>query len=220
MVLLTHAGDDTGRLFLVLQPGMIVVFENDPGVESAQTFLDIRERVSDAGNEEGLLGLAFDPAYAENGYLYVYYSASRPRRSVVSRFSVSPGDADRADPDSELVFMEVEQPYSNHNGGHIVFGPDGMLYVGLGDGGAAGDPQGNGQDTSTLLGSILRIDVSRLDSLGTYAVPDDNPFAGSGGDGPRRDMGLRPPKPVAVQLRLGGRDALGGRRGPEPLRGG
>ena len=179
MVLLTHAGDDTGRLFLVLQPGMIVVFENDPGVESAQTFLDIRERVSDAGNEEGLLGLAFDPAYAENGYLYVYYSASRPRRSVVSRFSVSPGDADRADPDSELVFMEVEQPYSNHNGGHIVFGPDGMLYVGLGDGGAAGDPQGNGQDTSTFLGSILRIDVSRLDSLGTYAVPDDNPFAGS-----------------------------------------
>ena len=205
MVLLTHAGDDTGRLFLVLQPGMIVVFENDPGVESAQTFLDIRERVSDAGNEEGLLGLAFDPAYAENGYLYVYYSASRPRRSVVSRFSVSPGDADRADPDSELVFMEVEQPYSNHNGGHIVFGPDGMLYVGLGDGGAAGDPQGNGQDTSTLLGSILRIDVSRLDSLGTYAVPDDNPFAGSGGAarGEIWAYGLRNPWRFSFDLEAG-----------------
>ena len=181
MVLLTHAGDDTGRLFVVLQPGRIVVFENDPAVESTHTFLDIRERVSDAGNEEGLLGLAFDPAYVENGYFYVYYSAARPRRSVISRFSVSPGDPNRADPGSELVFMEVEQPYSNHNGGHLVFGPDGMLYVGLGDGGAAGDPQGNGQDTSTLLGSILRIDVSRLDDLGTYEVPDDNPLAGSGG---------------------------------------
>ena len=181
MVLLTHAGDDTGRLFVVLQPGRIVVFENDPGVESTHTFLDIRERVSDAGNEEGLLGLAFDPAYVENGYFYVYYSAARPRRSVISRFSVSPGDPNRADSGSELVFMEVEQPYSNHNGGHLVFGPDGMLYVGLGDGGAAGDPQGNGQDTSTLLGSILRIDVSRLDDLGTYEVPEDNPFAGRGG---------------------------------------
>ena len=181
MVLLTHAGDDTGRLFVVLQPGRIVVFENDPAVESTHTFLDIRERVSDAGNEEGLLGLAFDPAYVENGYFYVYYSAARPRRSVISRFSVSPGNPNRADSGSELVFMEVEQPYSNHNGGHLVFSPDGMLYVGLGDGGAAGDPQGNGQDTSTLLGSILRIDVSRLDDLGTYEVPDDNPLAGSGG---------------------------------------
>ena len=181
MVLLTHAGDDTGRLFVVLQPGRIVVFENDPAVESTHTFLDIRERVSDAGNEEGLLGLAFDPAYVENGYFYVYYSAARPRRSVISRFSVSPGDPNRADPGSELVFMEVEQPYSNHNGGHLVFSPDGMLYVGLGDGGAAGDPQGNGQDTSTLLGSILRIDVSRLDDLGAYEVPEDNPLAGRGG---------------------------------------
>ena len=205
MVLLTHAGDDTGRLFLVLQPGMIVVFENDPGVESAQTFLDIRERVSDAGNEEGLLGLAFDPAYAEDGYFYVYYSASRPRRSVVSRFSVSLGDPNRAEPGSELVFLEVEQPYSNHNGGHIVFGPDGMLYVGLGDGGAAGDPQGNGQDTSTLLGSILRIDVSRLDSLGTYAVPDDNPFAGSGGTarGEIWAYGLRNPWRFSFDLEAG-----------------
>ena len=178
MVLLTYADDESGRLFVVLQPGRIVVFENDPGVESAQTFLDIRERVNDAGNEEGLLGLAFDPAFAENGHFYVYYTASRPRRSVVSRFSLSAGDANRADPDSELVFLEVEQPYRNHNGGHLAFGPDGMLYVGLGDGGSSGDPRGNGQDTSTLLGSILRIDVSALDELGSYAAPPDNPFAG------------------------------------------
>ena len=178
MVFLTYAERESGRLFVVLQPGRIVVFENDPGVESARTFLDIRERVNDAGNEEGLLGLAFDPAFAENGHFYVYYTASRPRRSVVSRFSVSPDDHNRADPDSELVFLEVEQPYRNHNGGHIAFGPDGMLYVGLGDGGSGGDPRGNGQDTSTLLGSILRIDVSALDETGRYAVPPDNPFAG------------------------------------------
>ena len=181
MVFLTYAERESGRLFVVLQPGRIVVFENDPGVESARTFLDIRERVNDAGNEEGLLGLAFDPAFVENGHFYVYYTASRPRRSVVSRFSVSAGDPNRADADSELVFLEVEQPYRNHNGGHLAFGPDGMLYVGLGDGGSSGDPRGNGQDTSTLLGSILRIDVSVLDQLGGYAVPPDNPFAGGEG---------------------------------------
>ena len=182
MVLLTHAGDDSGRLFLVLQPGRIVVFENDPNAELPQTFLDIRNLVSDAGNEEGLLGLAFDPAYTDNGYFYVYYSAADPRRSVISRFSVSSSDPNRADRSSELVVLEVEQPYSNHNGGHLAFGPDGMLYVGLGDGGAAGDPQDNGQDLSTLLGIILRIDVSRLDAVGGYAIPKDNPFAGSGGN--------------------------------------
>ena len=181
MVLLTHAGDDSGRLFLVLQPGRVVVFENDPRVELAQTFLDIRNLVSDAGNEEGLLGLAFDPAYIENGYFYVYYSAAEPRRSVISRFSVTSSDPNRADHSSELVILEVEQPYSNHNGGHLAFAPDGMLYVGLGDGGAAGDPQDNGQDLSTLLGSILRIDVSRLDGVGGYAIPEDNPFAKSEG---------------------------------------
>ena len=180
MVLLTYPEDGSGRLFVVLQPGRIVVFENDPGVESAETFLDIRERVNDSGNEEGLLGLAFDPAFAENGYFYVNYTASGPRRTVVSRFSVDAGDPNRADADSELVFLEVSQPYRNHNGGHVAFGPDGMLYVGLGDGGSSGDPRGNGQDTSTLLGSILRIDVSALDETGGYAVPPDNPSAGGG----------------------------------------
>ena len=195
MVLLTYPEDGSGRLFVVLQSGRIVVFENDPGVESAETFLDIRERVNDAGNEEGLLGLAFDPAFAENGYFYVNYTASEPRRTVVSRFSVSAGDPNRADAGSELVFLEVAQPYRNHNGGHVAFGPDGMLYVGPGDGGSSGDPRGNGQDASTLLGSILRIDVSVLDETGGYAVPPDNPFAG--GDGSARPeiwaYGLRNP---------------------------
>ena len=195
MVLLTYPDDGSGRLFVALQPGRVVVFENDPGAESARTFLDIRERVNDSGIEEGLLGLAFDPAFAENGYFYVNYTASGPRRTVVSRFRVDAGDPGRADADSELVFLEVAQPYRNHNGGHVAFGPDGMLYVGLGDGGSRGDPRGNGQDTSTLLGGILRIDVSALDETGGYAIPPDNPFAG--GDGTARPeiwaYGLRNP---------------------------
>ena len=180
MVHLTYSGADDNRLFLVLQPGHIVVFDNDRDVASTKTFLDIRGQVNDKGDEEGLLGLAFDPAYETNGRFYVYYSASGPRRSVISRFSVSPDDPDRADPSSELKIMEVAQPYANHNGGHVLFGPDGYLYVGLGDGGLGGDPHGNGQDPSTLLGTILRIDVSTLGAEGGYAIPPNNPFAGRG----------------------------------------
>ena len=181
MVFLTHAGDDTNRLFLVLQPGRIMVFPNQSDVSRAEVFLDIRDRVNDRGNEEGLLGLAFDPRFAENGYFYVYYSASNPRRSVLSRFSVSEEQANQADPDSERVVLEVPQPHSNHNGGAIHFGVDGYLYVALGDGGSAGDPQGNGQDPGTLLGSILRIDPAAPSGYGNYSVPRDNPFVGVSG---------------------------------------
>ncbi len=195
MVVLIDPDDGSDRLFLVLQPGRIMVLPDDPGVSSADTFLDIRQRVNDGGNEEGLLGLAFDPAYESNGYFYVYYSASGPRRSVISRFSVSVANPDVADSDSELIVLEVPEPYSNHNGGQIVFGPDGFLYIGLGDGGNRNDPDGNGQDRSTLLGSILRIDVSTPDDQSTYAVPADNPFVDSG-DGTRAEIwayGLRNP---------------------------
>ena len=181
MVALTYPDDGTHRLFLVLQPGVIMVFPNDQDVTSATTFLDISARVSDRGEEEGLLGLAFDPDYRSNGYLYVYYSAAEPRRSVVSRFSVSADDPDAADLESQRIFLEVLQPFSNHNGGQLVFGPDGYLYVGLGDGGSAGDPSENGQNRSTLLASILRIDVSTIDSEGAYAIPRDNPFVGEEG---------------------------------------
>ncbi len=181
MVHLTYSSETDDRLFVVLQPGQIVFFEDRPDAAEVRTFMDIRERVSNRGNEEGLLGLAFDPAYESNGYFYVYYSAANPRRSVIARFSVDPGDPDRADASSETQILVVPQPYSNHNGGHLVFGPDGYLYVGLGDGGSANDPNGNGQDRTTLLGSILRIDVSTLDSQGRYSVPPDNPFAGEGG---------------------------------------
>ena len=182
MTSLTYADDGSDRLFVTLQPGRIMVFLNNQGVKEAAVFLDIRARVSDRGNEEGLLGLAFDPDYATNGYFYVYYSAAGPRRSVLSRFSASADDPMAADPDSERIVLEVPQPFSNHNGGQIVFGPDGYLFIGLGDGGRADDPFGNGQDTSTLLGTILRIDVSAIDRAGTYAIPTDNPFVGEGGD--------------------------------------
>ena len=178
MVFLTYPGDGSNRLFLVLQPGCIMVFPNDESVSSAKEFLNIQNRVNDEGNEEGLLGLAFDPDYATNGFFYVYYSAGGPRRSVVSRFSVSEDDPNRADYVSEEVILVVPQPYGNHNGGNILFGPDGYLYIGLGDGGSGGDPQGNGQNPGTLLGSILRIDP-RTPSVGrNYSIPSDNPFVG------------------------------------------
>ena len=195
MVDLTFPDDGTNRLFLVLQPGRIEVFENEQSVDSTKTFLDITGRVNDGGNEEGLLGLAFDPDFRTNGHFYVNYTASSPQRTVVSRFSVSADDPDRADPRSEQVILEVEQPFSNHNGGQVAFGPDGYLYIGLGDGGSAGDPRGNGQNLDTLLGTILRIDVRSTGAGNPYAIPSDNPFAGND-DGARGEIwayGLRNP---------------------------
>ena len=167
------AGDD--RLFVTEQSGRILAFADDQDVDEAQEFLDIRDRVNDSGSEEGLLGLAFDPQYDGNGYFYVYYSASGPRRSVVSRFVVNT-DGRTADSDSERVILEIEQPFANHNGGQLAFGPDGFLYIGLGDGGSAGDPMDHGQNTRTLLGSILRIDVSGSTPGTPYTIPRDNPL--------------------------------------------
>ena len=195
MVHLTYPDDGSNRLFLVLQAGRVMAFDNDRDASSLETFLDIRNRVNDRGEEEGLLGMAFDPAYSANGYFYLYYSAASPRRSVISRFSVSGQDPGRADPASEHIVLEVLQPYANHNGGHLAFGPDGYLYIGLGDGGARGDPDENGQDLSTLLGTILRIDVDAIGSGGSYGIPPSNPFVGRGG-GAREEIwayGLRNP---------------------------
>ncbi len=172
MTNLLQAGE---RLFVTEQRGRIISLADDA---EASVFLDIRERVSDAGNEEGLLGLAFDPDFEANEHFYVYYSAGQPRRSVVSRFAASRADTGVADADSELVILEVPQPFSNHHGGQLAFGPDGMLYIALGEGGSGGDPQGNGQNISILLGSILRIDVSAVGLVGGYDVPMDNPFVG------------------------------------------
>jgi glucose/arabinose dehydrogenase len=168
--------DGTDRVFVVEQAGTIYVFENDASVESAEVFLDIEEKVSRQGNEEGLLGLAFHPQFSSNNYFYVYYSAANPRRSVVARYEVDPNNPDRALEDSETILMEIAQPYGNHNGGQISFGPDGYVYIGLGDGGSGGDPQNNGQDPSTLLGSIIRIDVDNPADGQLYGIPNDNPF--------------------------------------------
>ena len=172
---LQHAGDNTNRIFVVEQAGVISVFPNDATIASKKTFLDITAKVNDSGNEEGLLGLAFHPNYESNGYFYVNYTASSPRRTVISRFTVT-SNPDVADPASELVILEYNQPYSNHNGGQVAFGPDGYLYIASGDGGSGGDPQGNGQSRATLLGKILRIDVNSTVGTKQYAIPDDNPY--------------------------------------------
>ncbi len=173
---LQHAGDGSNRLFVVEQAGKIHVFRNDPAVANASVFLDITARVNDEGNEEGLLGLAFHPSYENNGYFYVNYTASSPRRTVISRFQVSTSDPDVANPESETVILEFDQPYSNHNGGQIVFGPDGYLYIGTGDGGSGGDPQNNAQNRSRLLGKMLRIDIDNTSPGNAYAIPGDNPY--------------------------------------------
>ena len=193
-VFLTHAGDGSNRLFVVEQAGRIYVFPNDDSTRGAEIFLDISDRVSRSANEEGLLGLAFHPEYPANGDFYVYYSATNPRRSVLSRFVVDGSEPNRADQASEQVILEVAQPYGNHNGGALVFGPDGYLYVGLGDGGSGGDPQGHGQNLGTLLGSIIRIDPDAPSAGNLYGIPVDNPF--SNRDGARGEIfayGLRNP---------------------------
>ncbi len=170
--------DKTNRIFVTEQAGIIRIFPNDQQAAESLIFLNISDQVSERNNEEGLLGLAFHPDYTSNGYFYVYYSAANPRRSVVSRFSVDKSNPNMANKDSEFIIMEIPQPYGNHNGGQMVFGPDGYLYIGLGDGGSGGDPTGNGQNSATLLGSILRIDVTGVSQDKRYLIPEDNPFVG------------------------------------------
>jgi glucose/arabinose dehydrogenase len=174
---LTHAGDGTDRLFVVQQDGFIKVFPNDSTTLTSQTFLNVSAKISSPGAEEGLLGLAFHPQYASNGYFFINYTAPNPLRTVISRFHVSadPSVADTA----EQVILEMLQPYSNHNGGMIAFGPDGYLYIGTGDGGGAGDSLNNAQSLSTLLGKILRIDISASTPGSPYKIPGDNPFKGN-----------------------------------------
>lgn len=172
-----HAGDNSDRIFVVEQRGVISVFQNDANAAEKTEFLAIENRVDDSGNEEGLLGLAFHPDFESNGFFYVNYTASNPNRTVISRFSVTSSNTNQANPASELVLLEYDQPYSNHNGGQISFGPDGYLYIAVGDGGSGGDPQGNGQNRKTLLGSILRIDIDQKDGAMQYSIPEDNPFA-------------------------------------------
>jgi glucose/arabinose dehydrogenase len=181
---LTSPRNDS-RLFVVEQAGRIRIIKS--GQLLAQPFLDIASRVS-SGGERGLLSVAFHPSYAANGFFYVNFT-DLAGNTRVERFKVS-SNPDVADVASSKLILGVTQPFANHNGGLNVFGPDGMLYIGLGDGGSGGDPQGNGQRTNTLLGKILRIDVDNGDP---YSIPSGNPFARQGGLPEIWAYGLRNP---------------------------
>ena len=165
-----------GRLLVNERGGRVVVV--DPSDGATSTALDIGDRVLGQG-EQGLLGLALDPAWPDDTSVYVHYTDGRGR-TVLSEFTMTSTESLEIDPGSETVLIQLDQPFANHNGGQLAFGPDGHLYVGLGDGGAGGDPMGNGQNPETLLGSILRLDVGAGDGE-PYAVPDDNPFVDGGG---------------------------------------
>lgn len=193
-VLVTHAGDE--RIFVVEQAGVIWILDQEQRLP--EPFLDLRQQVNDQANEQGLLGLAFHPDYGENGFFYVNYTGANGETRI-SRFSRSQ-DPNRADPDSQSALLSIDQPYRNHNGGAIVFAPDGYLYIGTGDGGSGGDPLGNGQSLDSLLGKILRLDV---DVVQPYAIPGDNPFAQGGGRPEIWAYGLRNPWRIAFDAHSG-----------------
>lgn len=191
-VFLTHAADSTDRIFIVEQAGRIKVFPNSSNASSAKEYLNITDRVS-SGGEKGLLGLAFHPDYETNGYFYVNYTASNPERTVISRFQVT-NNPDSANKNNEFQILTFSQPYGNHNGGWIGFGPnDGYLYIATGDGGSGGDPENRAQNITVLLGKILRIDV---DGGTPYAIPPTNPFIDSTNAEVRKEIfawGMRNP---------------------------
>jgi uncharacterized repeat protein (TIGR03806 family) len=203
-VFLTYAPDGTNRVFVVEQGGLIWVFENRPDVTTRSLFLDLSLVVDDSQNEMGLLGLAFDPSFATNRFFYVNYTASGAACAAGSgmctkivRYSAPAATPNTADPASASAVMEFVQPYDNHNGGMMTFGPDGYLWIGAGDGGFFGDPNGNGQNVNAVLGKILRIDPSGdaypSDSRRNYRIPPGNPYAGGGGAPEWWARGLRNP---------------------------
>jgi glucose/arabinose dehydrogenase len=176
-IFITAPPGDTDRLFIVEQNSAKIKILTS-GEVLATPFLDISSLVKAAGNEQGLLGLAFHPNYGSNGFFYLNYTADTSGDTVIARYQVSGGDPNQADPGSKFEIVTIPQPFSNHNGGMLAFGPnDGYLYIGMGDGGAAGDPGDRAQDEGELLGKMLRIDV---DSGSPYAIPLDNPYVGGG----------------------------------------
>jgi len=199
---MSEAPDGSGRFFIVYQVGKILIVKKGSDGSQAKEFLNIENRHPYFDNEDGLLSIAFHPGFKTNGLFFIYYNqrnrpeemrryqdgrpTSFPYRSVVSEFKVSATDPDKADLSSERILLEVPQPFGNHKGGELAFGPGGYLYLGLGDGGAADDPFGSGQNTTTLLAKMLRIDVNTRSTVGwgrykydlPYGIPADNPFAG------------------------------------------
>ena len=226
-VLLASHPSDGDHVYVLTQPGHVFRIPRDGSDNKRQVFLDWTARClaqpafmdasNGAGWEEGLLGFAFDPRFPKERYVYIYYTEKTGekegrrgrkvpiRGSVLSRLTVVDGAAGPvAEPASELRILEVPQPYGNHNGGTIVFGPDRMLYVVLGDGGAANDPHGNGQNLGTLLATILRIDVLGATAAEPYGIPDDNPFVGT--EGARGEIwayGLRNPWRISFDRKTG-----------------
>ena len=215
---MSEAPDGSGRMFIVYQDGKIMIVKRESDGGDAKEFLNIEDRHPHFDNEDGLMSIAFHPGFKTNGLFYVYYNQKNPAdqhtqpqnypfRSVISEFKVSAADPDQADMSSERILFEVPQPFSNHKGGELAFGPDGYLYLGLGDGGAGDDPFGSGQNTATLLAKMLRIDVNTRTTLGKgirarqlqYGIPSDNPFVSEpdmNGLGARKEIfayGLRNP---------------------------
>lgn len=204
-IYVTNAGDGSNRIFVIAQRGVVHAFEATPDASETKVFLDIRKRTTyiDKEFEEGLLGLAFHPKFKENGEFFIYYT-DPPHQSVISRMRVSKDDPNKADPDFEEELIRIKQPFWNHNGGTLCFGPDGMLYIALGDGGAANDPHKNGQNLGTLLGSILRIDVDHKDKGKAYAIPKDNPFVKhEGARGEIWAYGIRNPWRISFDRKTG-----------------
>jgi glucose/arabinose dehydrogenase len=190
-----NAGDGSGRLFVLEQSGVIRVVNG--GQIEPTPFLDISDRVGSRGNEQGLLGIAFHPNYSQNGFFFLDYTDTNGN-TVIARFTAPPGN--NSDPSSEKVILQIKQPFPNHNGGQIVFGPDHYLWIGMGDGGSQGDPNNNAQSVNALLGKILRIDV---DHGSLYAIPKDNPFATGGGRPEIYAYGLRNPWRFSIDSETG-----------------
>jgi len=213
---MSEATDGSGRLFFVAQSGKILIVKKGSDGGDAKEFLNIEDRHPYFENEDGLMSIAFHPGFKTNGLFYIYYNQKNPAdqhsqpqnypfRSVISEFKVSATDPDKADLNSERILFEVPQPFSNHKGGELAFGPDGYLYLALGDGGSGNDPFGSGQNTATLLAKMLRIDVNSRTTTGSgqrahelnYGIPSDNPFVNEpdmGGSGARKEIfayGLR-----------------------------
>jgi glucose/arabinose dehydrogenase len=180
-ILVTHPGDGSNRVVIPTQQGVIYVLPNDQHATTAKVLLDLSAKVSyrEKENEEGFLGLAFHPKFRESGQFFVYYTnKARKRQNIVARYRVSKDDPDKAEPGSEEILLTLDKPFWNHDGGTLAFGPDGYLYIAIGDGGLANDPYKNGQNLSKLLGKLLRIDVDHKQGDLPYAVPADNPFVG------------------------------------------